>query len=660
MNAAGDGYVGYFDDNANAYIIGRSDDGIITALGSSVAGSLTNGTTLRLEARGSDFILINGSTLLLSRQDTTYTTGYGGLYSSAAAYEHDDFEVGNVTGIAFKGATDSGTTGAPGRTGNGTISVTLPTWAAGDFVIIVLYSDQGSGAITTPSSGWTQVTGSPWGSGTEKLQAFYRIMQTGDGNPTITISDSGTNMSHVAAAAVYTGVDATPIGVVGTASAGTGTPMTAGEINVATANSFVLGLCGRGDNESSSGQTFGASTTGVTERFDSGTSEGSDSQVSLYDKLAVSTGNCGNGSATTSATDPWVSVLIALKPDSGNASKSVTDTGSGSDSVSRLVVAVGLADSGSGADGPPGVIARLGLTDSASGVDAAPSIQVSIPISDNGAGVDLISAILSALALSDSASAGDEVAASVSTSVSDSGAGIDSTPSIVVSLSLTDSGSGADAVSVLQQLLLSISDSGSGSDALAGIVVTLALSDTGAGADAQTLAAALAISDTGVGADLISVLTETLKQIADSGAGLDSVSAISATLTLADAASGADAPGVTVSLSLADTASAADAVSLAERIAQISDTGSGADTVAAVSASLTLSDAAAAVDLIAQVKAALAVSDTGSGVDVAVVVTFLAHGRVSVTFTAKRPSVGFTGKKPGVIFSAKKPTVTFH
>jgi hypothetical protein len=72
-------------------------------------------------------------------------------------------------------------------------------------------------------------------------------------------------------------------------------------------------FCGRGDNESASGQTFGGSTSGVTERLDAGTSQGNDSQVSMADKAFAAGGSSGAGSSTTSATDPWVAVIVSIK-----------------------------------------------------------------------------------------------------------------------------------------------------------------------------------------------------------------------------------------------------------------------------------------------------------------------------------------------------------
>jgi hypothetical protein len=52
----------------------------------------------------------------------------------------------------------------------------------------------------------------------------------------------------------------------------------------------------------------------VTERLDAGEqAAGDDGQVSMYSKEITTPAATGNGSATTSVTDPWVSVLIALR-----------------------------------------------------------------------------------------------------------------------------------------------------------------------------------------------------------------------------------------------------------------------------------------------------------------------------------------------------------
>lgn len=210
-------------------------------------------------------------------------------------------------------ATATSNTTAPGRAGNGDLTIPLPaSWAAGQVAVILLYSDQGSGS--TPS-GWNQLTGSPFGAGTQKLQVFWRVLETGDTYPVTTISGSSGTLSHCAGIVTFNGVDfGTAVEAIGAASNGTGTPMTAGAVNTVTDGAWAVGGCGRGDNESASGQTFGGSATGVTERLDAGTSQGDDSQVSMYTKeIATGGTSTGAGSATTSATDPWVSLIFVLK-----------------------------------------------------------------------------------------------------------------------------------------------------------------------------------------------------------------------------------------------------------------------------------------------------------------------------------------------------------
>ncbi len=215
--------------------------------------------------------------------------------------------------IAYGVGTAKTNTAAPGRTGNGDLTCSLPPgWTAGHLCLLILWNDQGTGS--TPN-GWTQIAGSPFGSSTPKLQVWWRFLQAGDSDPVTTISGSGTGISHCANLCTYSGVNtATPIQTIGTAQTNTGSPMTALEITTGSNNVVVLGICGRGDNEDASGQAFGGDTTGVTERLDGGTNAGDDSQVSMYDKAFPTLGTLtGNGTATTSVTDPWISLLIALK-----------------------------------------------------------------------------------------------------------------------------------------------------------------------------------------------------------------------------------------------------------------------------------------------------------------------------------------------------------
>lgn len=217
----------------------------------------------------------------------------------------------------FNAATTKGTAaadsagGGGGRTGDGTLTCTFPsgyTPTAGHFALMIVYNDQG--AASTPTN-WSSVTGNPFGAGTEKLYLFTKVLAGGESDPQTTISGSALNASHCANMAIYTGVGS--VGAIGTASNGTGTPMTANGVTTTANNSIVCACSGRGDNENAGSQTFGGSSTGVNERLDGGTAAGNDSQVSMADiTVATSGSSSGNASSTTSATDPWVSVCIEL------------------------------------------------------------------------------------------------------------------------------------------------------------------------------------------------------------------------------------------------------------------------------------------------------------------------------------------------------------
>ncbi len=219
--------------------------------------------------------------------------------------------------IAYAVSTTNSLTAAPGRTGDGTFDVTLPTsWAAGQFALMVVYTD--AGTISNGTSSWNVVTGSPFGS-TTLVYLWWKFLEVGEVAPTMTVSGHATNDSAVGAIITYTGVDGSaPISKIGTATTSVGTPMTAGAVTTDWANEMLLGIAGRGDNDASSGETFGGSATGVTERVEAGTNTGNDSLITIYDKTQASPGTTGDGSVTSAITDPWVSLIVTLKPEQEN------------------------------------------------------------------------------------------------------------------------------------------------------------------------------------------------------------------------------------------------------------------------------------------------------------------------------------------------------
>lgn len=214
--------------------------------------------------------------------------------------------------ISFGVVTAASLTGAPGRTGDGSLTVTLPTsWAAGQVAILAVWNDQGDASTPT---GWTEITGSPFGDATPKVCVFSKVLWSGTGDPVTTISGSGSGISHVGAIITYNNVDTTSIfDVIGVDSAGTGATISTYGVTTTYDSSWVLVIAARGDNEDVNSQTINTSGTGVTERTDAGTNSGDDCLIDFYDKAIDTKGATGAGAATTSITDPWVSVMLGLK-----------------------------------------------------------------------------------------------------------------------------------------------------------------------------------------------------------------------------------------------------------------------------------------------------------------------------------------------------------
>ena len=234
-------------------------------------------------------IVAGGKTIILTLTDDTYISD-------------------SIPSAALSSATAKSTTTAPGRDGNGDLVCTLPaTPTTGQFGVLIVYQDAGS--CTTPS-GWDLVSGAPWGSNTPKLRVFTRVMKTGDTSPTVTISGASSGDSSVANVLLYDGLGS--VVTVGAATSSTGSPSTAAEITGAAVGNIILGIIGRGDNENASGQTFGGSSTGVTEAADGGTNAGNDSQISVAQKTLTSTGATGGLSVTTVATDPYIGIILEL------------------------------------------------------------------------------------------------------------------------------------------------------------------------------------------------------------------------------------------------------------------------------------------------------------------------------------------------------------
>lgn len=261
-----------------------------------------------------------------------------------------------------------------------------------------------------------------------------------------------------------------------------------------------------------------------------------------------------------------------------------------------------LSESGSGSDTISQVLASLGLSDTGAGAEAfVPS--ASVPITDTGSGADAINVLTEALIeLAESMYGQDFVLGSyisVLANVSDTGTSSDIISQISVALSTSDSGSGVDSITVLAQAFKVIADTASGLDAL-GINVSLNISDTTSGVDG------------------ITIETGALKAISDSGLGVDAIAQILTSLySVNDIASGSDNIYLNVNIQISDIGSGVEAVSKSITAAkQIIDSGVGLDELV-LATSLQLDDTCTAVDVLGQISAILSLIDNAGGIDTA-------------------------------------------
>jgi len=324
----------------------------------------------------------------------------------------------------------------------------------------------------------------------------------------------------------------------------------------------------------------------------------------------------------------------------GDATKTVTDSATGADSIGGLAVSLALSETGAGSESFSGAVS-LGLTDSGSGADALAAVLASLSITDAGVGVDM-PAILAALGLTED------------------GSGTDSIYGISVSLSLAEFGTGTDLVAVLTAMLKQVADSGSGTDGLV-VNVAVAVSDIGSGAEAvNQVLVTLTVTDAGAGAELVNVLTGGLVSILDIGAGVDGISIAVAPLSMADSGSGADSLVIQAVIGLSETATGADAVSTLQAAYKlVSELATGTDAIGNVSVSLAIPESGAGSDLIGQILAWVMLAETGTGVDVAV--AFDSAVRIAtITFSIARRTIDFSFTSREMEFSLTQREIEFE
>jgi hypothetical protein len=317
----------------------------------------------------------------------------------------------------------------------------------------------------------------------------------------------------------------------------------------------------------------------------------------------------------------------------GGVTKTVSDTGSGSDAAPSLSASVPVSDSGSGVDAPS-IAVTLAVAEAGSGADLA-SVSAAVPVNDVGsavdalvvavaaaiadtaAGADTIGSLTVDLALSDTAAGADAVSLNFFLQIADAGSGAESIAS-AVALAIADVGAGGDGTPAIA-VGLTMTDAGSGADSFAPPSASVPVTDTASGADSVNSYILVSIADAGSASD-VAALTAVLTSISDTAAGLD-VPSVQVSLGLPDAGSGSDSLSIAVAVPLSDSASALDAINITTaEIKAIADAASGSDSVGPISVDLVVADTAAGSEAL-PVSVSLDVADTGSAADALDIIT---------------------------------------
>jgi hypothetical protein len=193
------------------------------------------------------------------------------------------------------------------RTGNGTtISISVPTYAAGDEVYLV-YASDGDGDVATPQQGsgnaWTaQYDNVALTSGVGVVAVWHRTVSTEGTTYTI---DNTVSERAVAASFVirnYGGINAT-----GTNSAGTTTTISSPAVTSTVNDCLRITIYGTNLNETSVG-TFSGHTKGPESTYASA------GTISVQYKALPSSGTDASSNITQSRTGAWLVVAFAIAP----------------------------------------------------------------------------------------------------------------------------------------------------------------------------------------------------------------------------------------------------------------------------------------------------------------------------------------------------------
>lgn len=211
---------------------------------------------------------------------------------------------------------------AAGTSGTAAITPALPSGLATNDILILVVEQANQATTISNSAGgtWTQITGSPQGTGTAAgvtsagCQVWWSRYNGTQTAPTVT--DAG---DHTAGRIyAYRGVDTTTAinASTGAVDATSDTSLSAPGVTTTADDCWVLHACTLMDDAQDFGATWtNANLTGITVRSASfGHAAGNDGRLVLVDGIKAAAGATGNTTNTTTANSVKAMVTLALQP----------------------------------------------------------------------------------------------------------------------------------------------------------------------------------------------------------------------------------------------------------------------------------------------------------------------------------------------------------
>ena len=246
------------------------------------------------------------------------------------------------------------------------VTVTLPTHAAGDILLLQVIVRDVNDTITWPS-GWTQLATVDRGTTARYWWAWKRAASSAETNPLV--DKNTTTGDTYAAVTTYRGALAAsdPWDVLGTPNTSTTAAHVLNGVTTATADSLIIASVSGEDNSAASTTYSATDPTSLTQRLYDESVTGSDGACAAGAGAKAATGATGNVTATWSATVVGSGgIVLALKPDITTTLGNGTDpanaalapggaatmadaftfqTSSGTDTITAVVVGLGTGAS---------------------------------------------------------------------------------------------------------------------------------------------------------------------------------------------------------------------------------------------------------------------------------------------------------------------------